>query len=140
MTTTLRSIEMAIRAGSPVFVAVCALGMAPGSAVAQGQGTPPAQANGGTQADIAVLQQQVAELQAALAAIQANPVLALGAFVHVEVEGIHGLQGPHVLFEGANLHVRSGSGSTRDAGESELRGLGNLVVGYNEIPPTLVSP
>ena len=43
---------------------------------------------------------------------------------------INGLAGPHVIFTGANLHIRSGSGSTDDGGS--LTGLGNLVVGYNE--------
>src|SRR5262249_33212876 len=37
--------------------------------------------------------------------------------------------GPDVVFEGCNVHVRSGSGST----DGPLNGLGNLIVGYNEI-------
>lgn len=57
---------------------------------------------------------------------------------------INGLAGPHVLFEGCNVHVRSGSGNTTDgtvdlANQESIPGttpvgLGNLVVGYNEQP------
>lgn len=51
-------------------------------------------------------------------------------FDHVTVEpnDINGLEGPHVIFTGVNVHVRSGSGRTDDAGS----GSGNLIVGYNE--------
>lgn len=51
-------------------------------------------------------------------------------FDHVTVEpnDINGLEGPHVIFTGVNIHVRSGFGFTDDAGS----GSGNLIVGYNE--------
>jgi hypothetical protein len=54
-------------------------------------------------------------------------------------EPLNGLAGPHLIFEGVNVHVRSGSGSTDDGLTSggALTGLGNLVVGYNEPPLTL---
>jgi hypothetical protein len=57
--------------------------------------------------------------------------------VRVESESINGLAGPHWIIEGANVHVRSGSGSTDESCGSNpncpgLTGLGNLVVGYNE--------
>ncbi|MCZ6690419.1 MAG: hypothetical protein O7H41_12510 [Planctomycetota bacterium] len=45
------------------------------------------------------------------------------------VNTLNGLAAPHVLFTGANVHVRNGSGSTATAD-----GLGNLVVGHNEDP------
>lgn len=52
----------------------------------------------------------------------------------IVVQGeMNGLAGPHLIFEGVNLHIESGSGSTDDGGT----GLGNLVVGYNEAPPGL---
>ncbi len=50
----------------------------------------------------------------------------------------HGLNGPHVVFTGANVHIRSGSGVTykgrtvNNEGVSEPLGLGNLIIGYNE--------
>src|SRR5262249_44668253 len=49
------------------------------------------------------------------------------AYMRVEPGAINGLSGPHVIVEGANLHVRSGAGTTVDTA-----GLGNVVVGYNE--------
>ncbi len=54
----------------------------------------------------------------------------LQSFISVSNDEINGLAGPHVIIEGANLHVRSGSGATDDAGSAS--GLGNLVIGYNE--------
>ena len=45
---------------------------------------------------------------------------------------IDDLAGPHIIFTGANVHIRSGSGYTDDA----PNGLGNLIVGYNENPWT----
>jgi hypothetical protein len=59
------------------------------------------------------------------------------------VEGpLDGLPGPHLVFEGVNVHVRSGSGRTDD-GVPEggtLTGLGNLLVGYNAPPDGLNPP
>jgi len=52
------------------------------------------------------------------------PVL---AFISVEEGPINGLNGPHIIITGANLHLRSGSQHTVDA-----TNLGNLVIGYNE--------
>jgi hypothetical protein len=49
----------------------------------------------------------------------------------VNPSDINGLSGPHVIFEGVNVHIRSGSGFTDDGGS--LLGLGNLIVGYNEV-------
>ena len=37
---------------------------------------------------------------------------------------------PVIIFEGVNVHIRSGLGATDDGGS----GLGNLIIGYNEIP------
>jgi hypothetical protein len=44
---------------------------------------------------------------------------------------LQGVKGPHILFTGVNVHVRSGSGFTNDNGGT-LTGLGNLIIGYNE--------
>lgn len=70
---------------------------------------------------VAVLEKRVERLE---------KVEKLLSYVQVELEPINGVAGPHVIIEGANLHVRSGSGVTdeRDA----PTGLGNLIVGYNE--------
>jgi hypothetical protein len=50
---------------------------------------------------------------------QLAPLADLMTFVRVE--------GDDVIFEGANVHIRNGSGET-----AEANGRGNLVVGYNE--------
>ena len=67
----------------------------------------------------------------------------LNPYVSVSTSTINGLVGPHVLFTGANVHVRSGSGHTNDTcvpltcgNALTLTGLGNLAVGYNEAPVT----
>jgi hypothetical protein len=86
------------------------------------------------------LAERVAEVEAQVAAME--EVL---QFVHVETEEIKSLKGPHWIIEGANVHVRSGSGNTVDncitrepdfPNCETLTGLGNLIVGYNErLPP-----
>ena len=56
-------------------------------------------------------------------------------YITIDMNLINGLSGPHIIIEGANLHVRSGSGGTDDFG-GVLYGLGNVVIGYNEYDPT----
>ena len=83
------------------------------------------------------LAERVAELEAQVAAMEE-----ILQFVRVETEEIRGVTGPHWIIEGANVHVRSGSGATRDACNplvdpdwpncESLTGLGNLIIGYNE--------
>jgi len=94
------------------------------------------------EATVARLQGQIAALQSAATSFQsaADFAAALQPYLRVETDPIDGLAGPHVIFEGANVHVRSGSGATDDGGT--LTGLGNLVVGYDEAPriPRLPSP
>ncbi len=67
---------------------------------------------------IAALEAKVADLEAKL------------QYMSVVTGTINGLKGPHIIFENANVHVRSGSHATDDGGT--LSGLGNLIVGYNE--------
>jgi hypothetical protein len=56
-------------------------------------------------------------------------VSALAPYVKVEAGTINDLAGPHVIFTGANVHIRSGHFS----GNSYVQnGRGNLVLGYNE--------
>ena len=88
------------------------------------------------EAENAALSERLARLEEASAG-----VAELLRHVRVEQEEIEGLRGPHVIIEGANLHVRSGSGFTDDCGQTRLGcthpdgllGRGNLIVGYNEI-------
>jgi hypothetical protein len=56
----------------------------------------------------------------------------LAKYVTVDPGIVNGLKGPHVVFHHANVHVQSGSGTTAEA--SGPTGLGNLIVGYNEMP------
>lgn len=56
----------------------------------------------------------------------------LAKYVTVDLNTLNGVKGPHVIFHHANVHVQSGSGTTTEAGG--LTGLGNLIVGYNEMP------
>jgi hypothetical protein len=56
-------------------------------------------------------------------------VSALAPYVTVDTGTINDLAGPHVIFSGVNLHVRSGHPSGNSYTEN---GRGNLVVGYNE--------
>jgi hypothetical protein len=90
----------------------------------------------GLEQRVAQLEVQVAELTAALQ--EAQEIL---QFVRVETEEINSLVGPHWIIEGANVHVRSGSGNTFDDCSvfepdfpncESLTGLGNFIVGYND--------
>lgn len=71
------------------------------------------------------LRDAITDLQAQVANLEQ-----LNQLITVSNAEINGLAGPHVIIEGANLHVRSGSGSTDDGGTPT--GLGNVVIGYNE--------
>ncbi len=72
----------------------------------------------------------------------ADFAMALEAFVTIDPDPINDLVGPHIVFESANVHVRSGSGSTDDGCTfsapncASLTGLGNLILGYNEPEPS----
>ena len=86
------------------------------------------------------LQQQLNALKAQVTALQnqltvAKNVLALAPFVRVDPNPELGVTGPNITFTGANLHLVSGSGATNDGGNP--RGLGNLIIGYNENPGDL---
>jgi hypothetical protein len=75
---------------------------------------------------------QLSALESQLHAVQSNPALALGPFVCVDPNPEIGVAGPHITFKGANIHIVSGSGMTNDNGNP--RGLGNLIIGYDEDP------
>jgi hypothetical protein len=94
--------------------------------------------SGGLPERVAELEAQVEVLATALQ--EAQEIL---QFVRVETEVINGLLPPHLIIEGANVHVRSGLGSTYPgacpAGQTgciSSNHLGNLIVGYNELTPS----
>jgi hypothetical protein len=88
------------------------------------------QGQGNLEGRVQSLEGQVASLNAALAAVEAK-------LTHVSVDQgtINGVNGPHLIIEGCNVHVRDGIGTTDDD-VSALNGLGNLIVGYNPLPNT----
>jgi len=62
-----------------------------------------------------------------LTEVRNNPVLALRDYLRVETTALNGMLGPHIIFTGANVHVRNGANAT-----TTTNSLGNLVLGYNE--------
>ncbi|MCA9772417.1 MAG: hypothetical protein KC466_08410, partial [Myxococcales bacterium] len=56
------------------------------------------------------------------------------SYMSVQMGTINGLTGPHLIISGANVHVRSGGGSTTEGAcwDTGCSGLGNLIIGYNE--------
>lgn len=73
------------------------------------------------QAQVAALHQILADHAAKIAVLEADNEQ-LRQYVSIDPSS------HSVIFEGANIHVRSGSGST----SGEVNGLGNLIVGYDE--------
>jgi len=90
------------------------------------------------QDDLATANAKVAALQSALAVVQSNPVLAIGPYVSLRKDTLNLVKGPHIVFEGVNVHIRDGGGE-RDMNELGVditgrpSGLGNLIIGYNEL-------
>jgi hypothetical protein len=79
------------------------------------------------QATVSSLQTTVTSLQNQLSSQKAQNAFALGQFVTVDTQHeVNGVLPPHVIITGANLHVRSGSGTTIDDTH-----LGNLLIGYD---------
>jgi len=95
--------------------------------------------------DLTEVQNTVATLQTDLAAVKSRETgltkgqrnlldsfSTLAPFISVKKNTINGMKGPHVLFTGANIHIRNSARSRADG--KSLTGLGNLVVGFNEEP------
>ena len=62
-----------------------------------------------------------------LTEVRNNPVLALRDYLRIESTAVNGMLGPHIIFSGANVHIRNGANAT-----TTTNSLGNLVLGYNE--------
>ena len=96
--------------------------------------------NADLEARIAVLESLVIQLQAQIDG-NATAITATEdtlQYVSVIDGELNGVAGPHFIIEGANVHVRSGAGSTseqcrgQDFACPRRTGLGNLIIGYNE--------
>jgi hypothetical protein len=87
------------------------------------------------QTQVNAQQAQITSLQTQLAAVQSNNALLLGPFVSVNSSQENLVRGPNIIFTGANIHIRSGSGATDDnlSHGGSLTGLGNLIIGYDEV-------
>ena len=117
---------------SVVSVGVLAA-LAPATALAAEGGVPGEIA--ALKKEVAALQSQVEALQDQLAAVQSNNALKLGPFVSVDPHPKNRVRGPNIIFKGANIHIVSGSGATDDnlSHGGTLTGLGNLIIGYDEL-------
>ena len=76
--------------------------------------------------DLVAAKQTIAAQGQTLAS--AAPVLALAPYVSVSGGSLNGVVGPNIVFQGANVHVRSSTS------ETDTSGLGNLIVGWNQAP------
>lgn len=82
-------------------------------------------------------QEQIATLQARIATLESRPtgggggIPDLEKYVSINPDSMNGVKGPHIIFKGVNVHVQSGTGATADT----TSGLGNLIIGYNEVDP-----
>jgi hypothetical protein len=79
----------------------------------------------------AALEGQIDSEAAARGVLDATlaPLASLATYVTVDTGTVNDLAGPHIIFTGANLHIRSGHFS----GNSYIQnGRGNLILGYNE--------
>jgi hypothetical protein len=123
---------------------VCLLLLTAGEAWPQGRGNPPPAANppqGVNPNDrIVELEDRLTAVIESLLAAEERIAELEAKLPHVRTqEGeLNGLGGPHLIIEGCNVHIRSGSGATDDQGG--LLGAGNLIVGYNEEEPVLNWP
>jgi hypothetical protein len=113
---------------------VCSLVLFAGTATASAS-TPTlkslAKSLAALQKKVALQAKTISSMKSQLAA--AKPVLALAPYVSVNQNIMNGVAGPNVVFQGANLHVRSSSD------EDDTSGLGNLIVGWDNDPPVPLS-
>jgi len=126
--TTLANSIGAISGGGVTMAAVEA---AVGAAVAA-EATTRAAADGALQGSLdnekAARAAADTSLQGGLDALAPVMTLApLATYVTIASGAMDGLPGPHVIFNGANVHIRNGA-----ADSFAHNGLGNLIVGYNE--------
>jgi len=103
-------------------------------------------ANTALQSQLQAAVTQVGLLQTRVTALESNSgggstskLTLLQQYLTIDPNPINGLPGPHLIFTGANVHIRSGAGFTDHtlaANSGSFAGLGNLIVGYNESSPS----
>ena len=79
------------------------------------------------------LQTEIVALQKQVAALQSSSVQALAPFVSVDPNPENGVAGPNVVISGVNVHIVNGTRQT-----ATVNGLGNLIIGYDKLPPNTV--
>lgn len=79
--------------------------------------------------DMTAAQAKIAGLTTDMTAVKGNNALDLGPYVSVTSSTLNNVIGPNIIFQGANVHVRSTT-ATDDGSH-----LGNLIVGWNELSP-----
>ena len=91
--------------------------------------------------DITTMNGGINAMNSNVSAIMNSNVYALNPYLIVDttdaIEKATGLKGPHVIFNGVNVHIQSGTGHTYDGSVIPVQafsGLGNLIIGYNEPP------
>lgn len=85
------------------------------------------------QTQITALQTRIATLESQPAGGGGGGIPDLEKYVSINPNPMNGVNGPHIIFKGVNVHVQSGTGSTADT----TSGLGNLIIGYNETDPNV---
>lgn len=70
--------------------------------------------------------------------LEANPSVKIGelGYMRLDTNELNGVIGPHVIFEGVNLHLQNGSGGSFGEGfisDNPPNGLGNLIIGYDGV-------
>ena len=87
---------------------------------------------------LGVAQTQIQTMQAQITALESKPagsgggVPDLEKYVKIDLNVRNGLQGPHIIFHGVNVHVQKDIEPTLPT--PTVNGLGNLIIGYNESP------
>ena len=81
---------------------------------------------------VAALQKQVKTLKAKVTKDEAL-IAAVRPYVKVTKATVSGVKGPNIILSGVNLQVRSATA------EDDTSGLGNLIVGWDDNPPSFSS-
>lgn len=79
-----------------------------------------------TQAALEIAEDHINALTARVLVVEANPSSLLAPYVTVEQGIVSGFTGPHIIFSGVNIHIRSAEDATCYGPKN---GLGNIILG-----------